>query len=111
MVFDSPSATEQDRETLFPGAAEKKYVRAPEDTVCVEVVGGPSRAFGLLPSHRFEVRREEAGEGEEDRVWVTLSHVRCDPYTGGKGSAWLKAFHLVYARLLFADGVREIVGR
>lgn len=111
MVFDSPSATSQEREALFPGAAEKRHARAPEDVVCMEVVAGPSRAFGLLPSHRFEVRREEPGEGDEVRVWVTLSHVRCDPYNGRKGRSWLKAFHLVYARLLFADGVREVVRR
>lgn len=116
LVFDScTGGGAQEREALFPGAKAAAHAVAPEGVVCVEVVGGPSRMFGLLPSHRFEVARERGGgngggEGREG-VRVTLSHVRCDPYTGGRVRWWMKVVHLVYARLLFADGAREVLRR
>lgn len=104
LVFESSGATQQQREDLFPAA---KHVHQP-NFVCAEFVGGPSKTFGLLPSHRFEVIREREGEDDE-RVRVTLSHVRCDPFTGQPVRGIIKYFHLLYARLLFADGIREVM--
>lgn len=80
------------------------------DFVFAEVVGGPSKTFGLLPSHRFEVTHENIG-AEDEKVKVTLSHVRCDPFSGKPVRGVIKYFHLLYARLLFADGIREVVQR
>lgn len=104
LVFESSAASQQQREALFPAA---KQVPRPE-FVFAEYVGGPSKTFGLLPSHRFEVTREKEGEADES-VKVTLSHVRCDPFTGKPVRGVIKYFHLVYARLLFAEGIREVL--
>ncbi|KAJ4391116.1 hypothetical protein N0V93_004731 [Gnomoniopsis smithogilvyi] len=106
LVFESSVARQAEREALFPAA---KHVTRP-DFVFTEVIGGPSKTFGLLPSHRFEVTRENEGAADE-MVKVTLSHVRCDPFSGKPVRGVIKYFHLLYARLLFADGIREVVQR
>lgn len=104
LVFENSTASQQEREALFPAA---KHVTRP-DFVFAEFVGGPSKTFGLLPSHRFEVTHEDEGTKDE-KIKVTLSHVRCDPYSGEPVRGAVKYFHLLYARLLFADGIREVL--
>ncbi|KAK9776061.1 hypothetical protein AB5N19_12040 [Seiridium cardinale] len=63
----------------------------------------------LLVSHRFEVRRSE-GPGSEENIQITFSHIRS---TGRPGRltmpGWFVWFHILYSKLLFSDGIREVL--
>ncbi|KAL4886214.1 hypothetical protein BJY04DRAFT_213745 [Aspergillus karnatakaensis] len=78
---------------------------------------GLTKGRSLAASHRFEVARvkldfncEDQNEGE-GYATIVYSHVRSNPLTGGRVySRPMTAMHVVYAHLLFADGVREVLG-
>lgn len=81
------------------------------DFASAEFVAGGSDSFELISSHRFEVSRDR-GHGEKEKgdlVTVKFSSVSCNSVTGRPYSSSLRLFHLAYARLLFADGVRAIL--
>lgn len=84
---------------------------SPGDFASAEFVAGGSKSFELISSHRFEVTREHEPEedGRGGLVTVTFSHVSCNSVTGRPYSAFFRSLHLVYARLLFADGIRAIL--
>lgn len=82
--------------------------RSPRDATNAEFVAGGSDLLELVSSHRFEVTRADNG-GEGQMVTVTFSHVSCNSRSGRPYSRPFKFLHLVYARLLFADGIREIM--
>lgn len=88
---------------------------APEgvrDFVSAEFVAGGSEIFELVSSHRFEVTSRENGHeegGGQDVVTVTFSHVSCNSASGRSYSTFFRWLHHFYARMLFADGIREIL--
>lgn len=102
------SATER-RETEQPPAEPSS--ESSQDFASAEFVAGGSRTFELISSHRFEVTREQDREekGRGDLVTVTFSHVSCKSVSGRPYSTFFRSLHLVYARLLFADGIRAIL--
>lgn len=80
------------------------------DFTSAEFVAGGSRTYELISSHRFEVTREHDQEmGHGDLVVVTFSHVSCNSVTGRQYSTFFRWLHLIYARLLFADGIRAVL--
>lgn len=80
------------------------------DFASAEFVAGGSRTFELISSHRFEVTREHDQEiGQGDVVAVTFSHVSCKSVTGRRYSTFFRWLHLIYARFLFADGIRAVL--
>ncbi|KAG8164442.1 hypothetical protein KVR01_006360 [Diaporthe batatas] len=96
-----------------PGTREPIANTAPGgdgDFVSAEFVAGGSDAYELVSSHRFEVTRENGRkEGKQDIVTVTFSHVSCNSVTGRPYSTFFQWLHNVYARLLFADGIRAVL--
>lgn len=66
--------------------------------------------FELVSSHRFEITRGDHGGVKKgtEVVIVTFSHVSCNSRSGRPYLRMFRWLHLVYARLLFADGIREI---
>lgn len=97
------------RETGQPPA--EPGPEGPRDFASAEFVAGGSKTFELISSHRFQVTREDDHEekGRGDLVTVTFSHVSCMSVTGRPYSTLFRLLHLVYARLLFADGIRAIL--
>lgn len=82
----------------------------PSEFVSAEFVAGGSKKFELISSHRFEVtRKRNQGMNEVDLVAVTFSHVSCNSVTGRPYSTLFRWLHFTYARLLFGDGIREIL--
>ncbi|KUI64332.1 hypothetical protein VM1G_12067 [Cytospora mali] len=78
---------------------------SPQAPTLAEFVAGGSEVFQLVSSHRFQVSQEEGG----DIFTVTFSHVSCNSRTGRQFSRPFQWLHLVYARLLFSDGIREVM--
>lgn len=76
-----------------------------------EFVAGGSDIFELVSSHRFEVTRDShSGEDPEGQLFtVAFSHVSCNSRSGRPYSTLFWWFHRFYARLLFADGIREVM--
>lgn len=102
------SATGQPETDLHPSSPNPD---SPRDLASAEFVAGGSDSFELICSHRFEVSRER-GHGEKGNgnlVTVTFSSVSCNSVSGRPYSSLLRLFHLAYARLLFADGIRAIL--
>lgn len=59
--------------------------------------------------HRFEVLREREDDSEGE-VKIVYSSIACNPMNQEHVFArWLGAFHVLYARVLFWDGVREVL--
>lgn len=83
----------------------------PREFASAEFVAGGSQSFELISSHRFEVARENCNGKEEggDLITVTFSHVSCKSVSGRPYATYFRLLHLVYARLLFADGIRAIL--
>jgi len=53
---------------------------------------------------------EKSPHQEEEAVKIKFSHVRCNPVRGGRVvPGWFVQFHVFYATLLFADGIREVL--
>ncbi|KAL4867497.1 hypothetical protein BDV12DRAFT_186670 [Aspergillus spectabilis] len=74
---------------------------------------GRTKGRSLAASHQFEVIREApvSTPGGEEYVTIIYSHVRSNPRTGGRVySRPMTAMHICYAHLLFADGIREVLG-
>ena len=94
-------------EQLLPKAGPE----GPRDFVSAEFVAGGSKSFELISSHRFEVTRkhERESKGRDDIVTVTFSHVSCNSVTGRPYSKFFQLLHHIYARFLFADGIRAIL--
>lgn len=61
--------------------------------------------------HRFEVLRTEGvGEKVDGEIKVIFSSIACNPTNEEhKYAGWLHAFHVLYARVLFWDGMREVL--
>lgn len=112
LLADSTSATShQQQKDLF---ASKPPSRPPQGTEFAEFVAGGSVWVELVSSHRFEVARglhsgKDQGNDEEDMLQVTFSHASGNSRSGRRYSRPFQWLHLVYARLLFADGIREIL--
>lgn len=83
----------------------------PREFASAEFVAGGSKSFELISSHRFEVARENCNRKEEsgDLITVTFSHVSCKSVTGRPYATFFRLLHLIYARLLFADGIRAVL--
>ncbi|KAG6354353.1 hypothetical protein INS49_004370 [Diaporthe citri] len=109
LLAESVSNATTRRETEQPPA--KPGPQGPRDFASAEFVAGGSKTFELISSHRFEVAREHDREekGGRDLVTVTFSHVSCKSVAGRPYSTFFRLLHLVYARLLFANGIRAIL--
>jgi hypothetical protein len=69
--------------------------------------------------HRFQIRRQRVksefqssgvGEDKEPQVQITLQHFRCNPTKNVPSAAeYIAKFHYVYAKALFADGIRSVL--
>ncbi|KAI0865534.1 hypothetical protein F4860DRAFT_461841 [Xylaria cubensis] len=106
-LFDRSAASPQEREQMhyFPAPAHKA------DYAFAEFVAGSDQSVFAV-SQRFDVVRQSDGANDEtESVIITASHLVCNPLTGKNiFPAPLKLFHGIYARLLFADGIREVMG-
>ncbi|KAL3467658.1 hypothetical protein BJX64DRAFT_248270 [Aspergillus heterothallicus] len=111
-LIDTSTCGTEYRRSIFPSSA---VVPRP-DRSFVEYAGRTS-GRSLAASHRFELSRgdlmrsksKDDGDGEEN-VTIVYSHVRSNPRTGGQVySKLMTAMHVVYAHLLFAEGVREVL--
>ncbi|KAI3332138.1 hypothetical protein HD806DRAFT_518941 [Xylariaceae sp. AK1471] len=97
-----------------PQERGQKHSSAPShrsDHVFAEFVAGSDKsAFAV--SQRFEIARQQSGTNDETNecVTITASHLLCNPL-GGRSvfPGWMRGFHGLYARLLFADGIREVM--
>ncbi|KAI0876501.1 hypothetical protein GGS24DRAFT_451076 [Hypoxylon argillaceum] len=76
----------------------------------VELAWGGT-TLGLVGSHRFEASRCRIGHAAEaeEFIKVTLSTVSCVTKTGLAPSKYLMWFHVLYAKLLFSDGIRRVL--
>lgn len=103
----SDAAERRGTELLLPNSAPE----GSRNFASAEFVAGGSKSFELISSHRFEVTREHGREDKErgDLVTVTFSHVSCNSVSGRPYSTFFRSLHLIYARLLFADGIRAIL--
>ncbi|KAK9412900.1 hypothetical protein SUNI508_12313 [Seiridium unicorne] len=104
LVVDCSSVSSSQLEAISTKHGE--FARPP--CIYAEFIFG-SENSRLLVSHRFEVRRSE-GPGSEVNVKITFSHVRS---TGRPGRLTMPAsfvwFHVLYSKLLFSDGIREVL--
>ncbi|KAI9371591.1 hypothetical protein BJX61DRAFT_18322 [Aspergillus egyptiacus] len=104
-LLDTSACSTEHRTRVFPGSAQ--FPR-PEGTFAE--YAGRTKGRSLAASHRFEVIRETVA-GEE-QVKIIYSHVRSNPRTGGRVySTVMTGLHVLYAHLLFADGIREVLNR
>lgn len=87
-------------------------------------IGFGSDTATFAGSHRFEVITEENvdpksdgadgvdGHGDSGDVVVKLSHFRCNPLQNKpSGAEWIRWFHIIYAKMLFNDGIGEILAK
>jgi len=106
LLLDSSATSSEHRKALFPsstGIPRPCFLFA-------EFVFGTDTSR-LAGSIRLEVEREkdDSAAGEEF-VRLRYAQMRCNNVTGGfAGPKWFTPVHLLYARLLFADGVREVM--
>lgn len=108
LVLDSSSLSNSQRQEILP---ESTGYSPPSHPFIEWVARGDSVA--IASSHRFEVTRQQtpgpSGELEES-VKITFSHVSCSPTTGREiWGGGLTAFHILYSKYLFSDGIRRIL--
>ncbi|KAJ5178561.1 uncharacterized protein N7500_001260 [Penicillium coprophilum] len=102
-LFDTSACTEAHRISVFPESQD-----IPRPNFAFAEYAGRTKSLSLAASHRFEVNREL--KGSEDVIQLTFSHVRSNPANGGKPlPGWFIWFHVLYSKLLFADGIRELL--
>ena len=88
-------------------SVEKEAKTESEAGSYVDFAFGDSRGT-FSGCHRFEVLR--SGSGDEGLVEVVYASVACNPSVReARFSSVLEAFHVLYARLLFREGVCEVL--
>ncbi|KAI0556042.1 hypothetical protein F4679DRAFT_520822 [Xylaria curta] len=106
-LLDRSPASPQERDQMhyFPTPAHKA------DYAFAEFVAGSNQSVFAV-SQRFDVVRQMDGANDGiESVTITASHLVCNPLTGKNiFPAPIKLFHVIYAKLLFADGIREVMG-
>ncbi|KAH8889098.1 hypothetical protein GQ53DRAFT_843162 [Thozetella sp. PMI_491] len=104
ILLDSSAASVEERDAMFPCSNPGSR----PDCVFAEFTAG-SASIEFISSHRFEITREKTAE-EGEMVKITFSHVNCNP-TGNASRirSWMKSLHVLYSKLLFSDGVREVL--
>ncbi|KAI1757922.1 hypothetical protein F4782DRAFT_475709 [Xylaria castorea] len=106
LALDSSLLTHAQRDQL-----PDDYIRhAKPSHAFVEFAWG-GEGLGLAGSHRFEVSRHEVKQAAEtdEFVKITFSCVACRPQTGQPPSSYILWFHLLYARILFSDGIKGVL--
>lgn len=97
-----------------------KHIAEPSDRSPSYVdYGFGSDEFSFAGCHRFqltrllpEVESQSSSEGEsgEAQVKITLQHFVCNPRKNVPSVAqYIERFHYVYAKALFANGVRSVL--
>lgn len=62
--------------------------------------------------HRFQIARLPAQADAEPQVQMELLHFRCNPQENKPSIAeYVKRFHYVYAKALFANGIHSLLTR
>ncbi|KAI1132332.1 hypothetical protein F5Y10DRAFT_231492 [Nemania abortiva] len=106
LVLDSSSLTLSQRSQL----PDDYIIHAKPPHAFVELAWG-GKGLGLVGSHRFEVSRYRTNRlaESEEFVKVTFSSVSCIPKTGLGPPNYLMWLHVLYAKLLFSDGIRGVL--
>ncbi|KAI1740547.1 hypothetical protein F4680DRAFT_418438 [Xylaria scruposa] len=103
-LLDRSAASPQERDQIAAPAHKADYAFA-------EFVAGSDQSVFAV-SQRFDVVRQPDGANDGiESVTITASHLVCNPLTGKNiFPVPITLFHRIYARLLFADGIREVMG-
>lgn len=112
--FSIRSESEQRKDMISEVEMERE-----ETGSFIDVAFGDSRNT-FAGCHRFEVLRLGRNENleevklreevDESEVSIVYSSFACNPRVGeAKFPQWLHGFHLLYARLLFWDGIKEVL--
>jgi len=106
LLLDCSAASSERRRQLFPSS---RVVPRPHLTFAEFVYG--SERIHFSGSHRFEVTREKSKTTDsQDMIRISLSSISCNPVTEQRSvPGFLLVFHAIYARFLFADGIREVM--
>ncbi|OJJ66090.1 hypothetical protein ASPBRDRAFT_201195 [Aspergillus brasiliensis CBS 101740] len=107
LLVDCSGVSEAERQRF--ASATRDFPRS--RVVFAEFAGGSDRS-NLAYTHRFEVRRQLAQDGEQEReasVDISFSSVVVDPLDGRPLPGPVAWFHVVYSKFLFADGIREVL--
>ncbi|KAI0141777.1 hypothetical protein GGR57DRAFT_508945 [Xylariaceae sp. FL1272] len=80
-----------------------------QGSVFAEFVAGSNQSTFAV-SQRFEITRETCeSDDTEKMVTISASHILCNPLTGKEiFPRWFRYFHCWYAKMLFADGIKEV---
>ncbi|KAI8623681.1 hypothetical protein F5Y19DRAFT_353073 [Xylariaceae sp. FL1651] len=106
LLLDCSAASVQERNQIYSSPVQ---ACKPNHAFAEFIAGSDKSVFAV--SQRFEVVREESGPGHETEwVIITASHILCNPLTGQRIIPdWMGLFHRIYAKLLFADGILEVL--
>jgi hypothetical protein len=89
---------------------DKHIATNPSDHPSYVDYGFGSDQFIFGGSHRFQITRLAATQAEaEPQIQMELQHIRCNPQKNQPSPAeYIERFHYVYAKALFANGIREL---
>lgn len=108
IVLDSSSLSPERRREVLPKSPQ--YTPPPYPFIEWAFRGD---GVAVASSHRFEVTRhrvQSPAGGLEEVVKITFSHVSCSPRTGNEiWGGWVTAFHQIYSKYLFSDGIRGVL--